>query len=63
MRPYGGLLITSEQFVSLKADLEFLKEKLDEPTPRLPLIASLVQGIITGLPSELMGALAGSLLG
>jgi|GEM_PF-6147458 len=56
-------LITSEQFVSLKADLEFLKEKLDEPTPRLPLIASLVQGIITGLPSELLGALAGSLLG
>jgi len=56
-------LITSEQFVSLKGDLEFLKEKLNEPKPRLPLIASLVQGIITGLPAELMGALAGSLLG
>lgn len=56
-------LITAEQFVSLKADLEFLKEKLDEPKPRLPLIAQLAQGIITGLPSELMGALAGSLLG
>jgi DNA-binding MarR family transcriptional regulator len=56
-------LIASEQFVSLKADLEFLKEKLDEPKPRLPLIAQLAQGIISGLPSELMGALAGSLLG
>lgn len=56
-------LITAEQFVSLKADLEFLKEKLDEPKPRLPLIAQLAQGIISGLPSELMGALAGSLLG
>lgn len=56
-------LITAEQFVSLKADLEFLKDKLDEPKPRMPLIASLVQGIITGLPSELMGALAGSRLG
>jgi hypothetical protein len=29
----------------------------------LPLIAQLAQGIISGLPSELMGALAGSLLG
>jgi DNA-binding transcriptional regulator YhcF (GntR family) len=56
-------LITAERFVSLKADLEFLKEKLDEPKPRLPLIAQLAQGIISGLPSELMGALAGSLLG
>ena len=56
-------LIASEQFVSLKADLEFLKDKLDEPTPRLPLIAQLVQGIMTSLPSELLGAVAGSLLG
>ncbi|MBX2978939.1 MAG: hypothetical protein KF905_06560 [Flavobacteriales bacterium] len=56
-------LITAEQFVSLKADLEFLKEKLDEPKPRLPLIAQLAQGIIGSLPSELLGALAGSLLG
>ena len=55
-------LIASEQFVSLKADLEFLKEKLDEPKPRLPLIAQLAQGIIGSLPSELLGALAGSLL-
>lgn len=56
-------LITAEQFVSLKADLEFLKEKLDEPKPRLPLIAQLAQGIISSLPSELLGALAGSLMG
>ncbi|MCB0770947.1 MAG: hypothetical protein KDC00_11140 [Flavobacteriales bacterium] len=56
-------LITAEQFVSLKADLEYLKAKLDEPVPRLPLITMLAQGIATGLPSELLGALAGSLLG
>jgi hypothetical protein len=43
-------LIDSEQFVSLKANLEFLKEKLGEPTPLLPLIAQLAQGNISGLP-------------
>jgi hypothetical protein len=56
-------LITAEQFVSLKADLEFLKEKLDEPKPRLSLIAQLQQGIMESLPSELVAFVVGKLAG
>ncbi len=33
----GEVGLCGEQFVSLKADLEFLKEKLDEPKCKHPL--------------------------
>lgn len=56
-------LITAEQFVSLKTDLEYLKEKLDEPNPRFQIVDALLQGLLGSLPTELLGALAGSLIG
>jgi hypothetical protein len=41
-------LISAEQFVNLKADMECLKAKLDEPQSSVPLIAQLAQGVIGG---------------
>ncbi|MDQ3101862.1 MAG: hypothetical protein M3R08_10785 [Bacteroidota bacterium] len=59
-------LITADQFASLKADLDYLKSKLDAPSPKLSLITELRSGLIAGLmalPADLVAFLLGKAVG
>jgi hypothetical protein len=59
-------LVTAEQFNSIKQELDLLKAKLDEPKPRMSLIAELRSGLISGfmaLPADLLAFLLGKAIG